>query len=182
MSCRAEKYFWKYRSSIKKQLEPPQTAYAINSGGGAASPFIADAFFSGGSTGSTSAAIDTSGVANPAPQAVYQTERWNNNTYTFTKLVAGASYKVRLHFAEIFYSSAGIRVFNVFINGTQVLTNYDIFAAAGAMNRATLKECVAVASGTGQIVIQYANIAGKDNAKSSGFGNSAIAGPGFLQV
>ena len=91
----------------------------VNSGGGAASPFIADAFFSSGTAGSTSATIDTSGVPNPAPQAVYQTERWNNNTYTFPNLIAGTSYKVRLHFAEIFYNAAGIRVFNIFINGTQ---------------------------------------------------------------
>ena len=146
----------------------PQTYYQVNSGGGAASPFIADAFFSGGTAGSTSAAIDTSGVTNPAPQAVYQTERWNNNTYTFPNLIAGTSYKVRLHFAEIFYNAAGIRVFNVFINGTQVLANFDIFADAGAMNKAVVREFMATANGSGQIIIQYSNIPGKDNAKSSG--------------
>ncbi|HWY30020.1 MAG TPA: malectin domain-containing carbohydrate-binding protein, partial [Candidatus Acidoferrum sp.] len=146
----------------------PQTYYQVNSGGGAASPFMADAFFSSGTAGSTSAAIDTSGVTNPAPQAVYQTERWNNNTYTFPNLVAGASYKVRLHFAEIFYNAAGIRVFNVFINGTQVLTNFDIFAATGAKDKATLREFTATANGSGQMIIQYSDIAGKDNAKSSG--------------
>ena len=146
----------------------PQTYYQVNSGGGAASPFIADAFFSGGTTGSTSAAIDTSGVTNPAPQAVYQTERWNNNTYTFPNLIAGTSYKVRLHFAEIYYNAAGIRIFNVFINGTQVLTNLDIFAATGAMDKATVREFTATANGSGQIIIQYINIPGKDNAKSSG--------------
>jgi hypothetical protein len=156
----------------------PQTYYQVNSGGGAASPFIADAFFSGGNTGSTSATIDTSGVTDPAPQAIYQTERWNNNTYTFTNLIAGASYKVRLHFAEIAYSSAGIRIFNVFINGTQVLTNYDIFAIAGAENRATLKECVATASGAGQIVIQYVNTS-HDNAKSSGIEILLLPVPAF---
>ena len=54
----------------------PQTYYQVNSGGGAASPFMADAFFSGGTAGSTSATIDTSGMTNPMPpQAVYQTER-----------------------------------------------------------------------------------------------------------
>jgi hypothetical protein len=146
----------------------PQTYYQVNSGGGAASPFMADAFFSGGTAGSTSAAIDTSGVTNPAPQAVYQTERWNNNTYTFPNLIAGTTYKVRLHFAEIYYNAAGIRVFNVFINGTPVLTNFDIFAATGAMNKATVREFTATANGSGQIIIQYSNIAGKDNAKSSG--------------
>ena len=146
----------------------PQTYYQVNSGGGAASPFVADEFFSGGSTGSTSAAIDTSGVTNPAPQAVYQTERWNNNTYTFPNLIAGTSYKVRLHFAEIAYDAAGIRVFNVFINGTEVLANFDIFAATGAENKATVREFTATANSNGQIVIQYADIPGKDNAKSSG--------------
>jgi hypothetical protein len=146
----------------------PQTYYQVNSGGGAASPFVADEFFSGGSTGSTSAAIDTSGVTNPAPQAVYQTERWNNNTYTFPNLIAGTSYKVRLHFAEIAYDAAGIRVFNVFINGVQVLSNFDIFAATGAMNKATVREFTATANGSGQIIIQYTDIPGKDNAKSSG--------------
>jgi hypothetical protein len=146
----------------------PQAFYQVNSGGGAANPFIADVDFSGGTAGSTSAAIDTSSVINPAPQAVYQTERWNNNTYTFPNLIAGTSYKVRLHFAEIYYNSAGIRVFNVFINGVQVLANYDIFADTGGMNRATVKEFTATANGSGQIVIQYVNIAGKDNAKSSG--------------
>jgi hypothetical protein len=146
----------------------PQTYYQVNSGGGTASPFMADAFFSGGTAGSTSAAIDTSGVTNPAPQAVYQTERWNNNTYTFPNLLAGSSYKVRLHFAEIFYNAAGIRVFNVSINGNQVLTNFDIFAATGAMNKAIVREFTVPANGSGQIAIQYIDIPGKDNAKSSG--------------
>ena len=77
-------------------------------------------------------------------------------------------YKVRLHFAEIFYNAAGIRVFNVFINGAQVLANFDIFAATGAMNKATVREFTATANGSGQIIIQYSNIASKDNAKSSG--------------
>ncbi len=146
----------------------PQTYYQANSGGSAAGPFMVDAFFSGGTVGSTSTAIDTSGVTNPAPQAVYQTERWNNNTYTFPNLIAGTSYRVRLHFAEIYYNSTSIRVFNVLINGTQVLANFDIFAATGAMNKATVREFAATANGSGQIIIQYSNIAGKDNAKSSG--------------
>ena len=101
----------------------------------------------------------------PAPQAVYQTERDNNFTYTFTGLTAGLNYKVRLHFAETYWTSVGQRRFNVFINGTQVLTNFDIIAVAGAANKATIQEFMATPSG-GQIVIQYVNVT--DNAKSSG--------------
>jgi hypothetical protein len=140
----------------------------VNSGGGAANPFTADADYSGGTTSGTSSPIDSSGVTNPAPQAVYQTERWGDMTYTFPNLIAGASYLVRLHFAEIYWTSAGLRLFNVFINGTQVLTNYDIFADTGGIDIATVKQFTATANGSGQIAVQYVNIPGKDNAKSSG--------------
>ncbi len=54
-----------------------------------------------------SAPIDTSGVTNPAPQAVYQTDRYG--TFTYSK--GGASPHqpliVRLHFAELTYNTRG---------------------------------------------------------------------------
>ena len=44
----------------------------INAGGGADAPFVADEDFNGAhACGGTNAAIDTSGVSNPAPQGVY---------------------------------------------------------------------------------------------------------------
>ena len=43
-------------------------------------PLRHDAYYSGGNTYSTTASIDTSAVSNPAPQAVYQTERFGNFT------------------------------------------------------------------------------------------------------
>jgi chitodextrinase len=141
-------------------------ATAVNSGGGAVGAFSADQGFAGGSTYATSSAINTSGVTNPAPQAVYQSERYGNFTYTFSSLTAGASYTVRLHFAEIWWSAAGKRVFNVAINGQQVLSNFDIYATAGGKFIAIVKEFAATASASGQIVIKYSTVV--DNAKSSG--------------
>ncbi|BCU78411.1 hypothetical protein llg_31260 [Luteolibacter sp. LG18] len=142
--------------------------YQVNSGGTAVAPFTADASFSGGSTYSTAAAINTGGVAGAAPQAVYQTERFGNFTYTLGSLGAGTTCTVRLHFAEIYHSAVGSRRFNVSINGTQVLANFDIFAAAGGKNIAIVREFAAVANASGQIVIQFANGAA-DQAKSSAF-------------
>ena len=139
---------------------------AVNSGGSAAAQFLADTYFSGGTAASTTAAIDTSAVTSPAPQAVYQTELYGNFTYTFTNLTHGVNYKVRLHFAEFYWTAVGQRVFNVFINGNQVLTNYDIIAAAGAAEKAIIKEFTAAPNTTNAIVIQYVTIT--DNAKSSG--------------
>ena len=65
--------------------------------------FVYDTGFSGPSyyDGSTSDPIDTSGVTNPAPQAVYQTWRaWYDFGYTLGNLTPGTSYMVRLDFAD----------------------------------------------------------------------------------
>jgi len=139
---------------------------ALNSGGSAAGNFGADADYSGGGTYATGAVIDTRGVSSPAPQAVYQSERYGNVGYTIPGLTPGGAYRVRLHFAEIFLSTPGQRVFNVAINGAPVLTNFDIIAVAGAANRAIVEEFVATADSGGQVTVQYTNVV--DNAKSSG--------------
>jgi len=108
---------------------------AINAGGGASGSYIADTGFSAGTQFSdTSAVIDTSGGfdSNPAPQSVYQSLRWNNAfTYTISGLTAGVSYTVRLHWAELTFNGSGLRKFNVAINGTSVLTNFDVVANSG---------------------------------------------------
>jgi hypothetical protein len=81
-----------------------------------------------------------------------------NFTYTIPGLTAGSSHTVRLHFAETFFSTAGSRTFNVIINGTQVLTNFDIFAAAGAKNKAIIEQFTATANSSGQIVVQFKEV------------------------
>jgi Malectin domain len=141
-------------------------ARAIDSGGAAAGNYTADAGFAGGSTYSSGAAVDTSLVPNPAPQSVYQTERYGNFTYTVNGLTANAPYQVRLQEAEIYWSAAGSRTFDVKINGAQVMTNYDIFAATGAKDRAIALTFSTTATGSGAIVIQFITV--KDNAKVSG--------------
>jgi hypothetical protein len=138
----------------------------INAGGAAASPFSADTDFSGGTTTSTGNTIDTSGVTNPAPQAVYQSNRYGNFTYTIPALTASAAYTVRLHFAETYWTQAGQRTFNVSINGQQVLTNFDILATAGAANKAVVEQFSATADSSGTITIQFSTV--KDNAQVNG--------------
>ncbi len=146
---------------------PTSSSYAINTGGGATGTFAADAYVSGGNTYNVTSTIDVSGAANPAPTAVYQSERWGPSTYTFPSLTAGKSYTVRLHFAEIFFNAAGKRKFNVDINGTRELTDFDVFAAAGANNKAVVKEYTITPNSSNQIIIAFTNGA-LDNAKISG--------------
>ena len=138
----------------------------INAGSGAAGTFAADTDVSGGNTFTSSGAVSTQGVADPAPQAVYQSERYGNFTYTLPNLTPGASYTLRLHFAEIFWSSTGQRVFNVSVNNAAVLSNFDIVAAAGGANKAIVETFPATADSSGKITVTFTTV--KDNAKLSG--------------
>jgi F5/8 type C domain/Malectin domain/PQQ-like domain/PQQ enzyme repeat len=138
----------------------------INAGGPAVAPFVADVDFTGGSTINHANAIDVSGVTNPAPVAVYQTARVGTFTYTIPGFTAGSNHLVRLHFAETFFDTIGSRVFNVSINGTQVLANFDIRAAAGAKNKAIVREFTQPANASGAYVIVFTKIT--DNSLVSG--------------
>ncbi len=136
------------------------TPFAINAGGSASGSFVADTDFNMGSTtGSTTATINTSAVTNPAPQAVYQTRRTGSHraslVYTIPNLTAGVTYSVRLHFAETLWTASGQRVLNVSINNTPVLSNFDVFRAAGGANKAIAQQFTATANGSGQIVIAF---------------------------
>ena len=110
--------------------------------------------------------ITISGVTDPAPMAVYQSERYGNSTYTLPNLTPGSQYKVRLHFAELYQTATGRRKFNVVINGTTVLLNFDIYAVTGARYKALVREFTASASSSGQIVINFQTVT--DNATIEG--------------
>ena len=73
---------------------------------------------------------------------------------------------MRLHFAELYQTATGKRVFNVLTNGTTVLSNFDIYAAAGGNYKAVLREFTATANSSGQIVINFNTVT--DNATIEG--------------
>jgi Malectin domain/Fibronectin type III domain len=155
---------------------------AINAGGPAVSPFVADTDFTGGGTIDHANTINTSKVTNPAPAAVYQSGRdttavgpGTTFSYTIGGFTAGTDYLVRLHFCETFFTAAGKRTFNVSINGTQVLTNFDIFATAGGENIANIQQFTEAANASGQFVILFTSQV--NNALISGIEIDSTTGP-----
>jgi hypothetical protein len=147
-----------------------QVVYQVNAGGSAASPYVADAYNNGaGWSWGDGGTINTSGITNPAPNAVYNSARYGGFTYTFPNLTAGQSYTVRLHFAQLGGSpgqTAAAQVFNVAINGTSVLSNWDMGAAVGQYEKALVREFTATANSSGQIIIAFSN--GAHNSQVNG--------------
>jgi hypothetical protein len=137
---------------------PTVSSAQINAGGPAVAPFISDVDFTGGSILNHKNTIDLSGVTNAAPMTVYQSARQGNFTYTLAGFDPGSSHTVRLHFAETFFTTAGSRTFNIGINGTQVMTNFDIFAAAGAKNKAVILELTQNADSNGTFTVTFTSV------------------------
>jgi hypothetical protein len=129
-----------------------QSTIRMRAGGGAYTTsagvaWSADANYSGGNTWSTSA--NATGTTDPA---LYQTQRWGAFTYQFA--VPSGTYTVNLKFAEEYMTGAGQRVFNVAINGSQVLSNFDVVAQAGGAMKA-LDKSFPVNVTSGQVSIAF---------------------------
>ncbi len=149
--------------SVTDPGSAPAFSLLINSGGNAVNysgqNWVSDQNYSGGSGYSTSTAINGT-----TSDAVYQSERYGNFSYAIP--VASGTYTVKLHFAEIFFSSSNNRVFNVNIeNGKGTLNNYDIYVEAG-QNTMTVKQFPGISVTDGTLNIQFTSV--KDNAKISG--------------
>jgi hypothetical protein len=135
-------------------LNPPSTftSILVNSGGPSyvdslQQTWSADTGFSGGSTAST-----TTAITNTSDPTLYKTERYGTFTYTFT--VPNSSRNVTLKFAEIYWTKVNQRKFNVAINGTTVLSNFDIVSAAGAAFKA-VDMTFPVTVTNGKVTIQF---------------------------
>jgi beta-glucanase (GH16 family) len=148
--------------------EPTSGSVFIDAGGGDVGSFIADTDYSGGNQASSFATVDTSLISVPVPpQAVFQSERWAPSTYTIGGFTPGSTHTVTLYFNEIYWSQPGQRQFNVLINGSQVLTNFDIVSMTGSKNKAIAEQFQATANSAGQVVIQFTQGAA-DQPKISG--------------
>ena len=116
---------------------------------------------------STSSAINLSDPSVPAgtPAALFQTMRYDvsggkDMIWTMPVPTAG-TYTVRLYFAETYWTAAGKRAFDVSINGTKVLSRFDIFAAAGGVKRGVVRTFTVTTSSP--IVISFGRLSGLDN-------------------
>jgi hypothetical protein len=86
-----------------------------------------------GPVGGEVAAFPNNPIADTSDAPLYQTVRYNLSAYHLP--ATNGPCKVTLKFCEPHYAAAGVRVFDVKLQGRTVLTNLDIFAKVGK-NRA----------------------------------------------
>ncbi|QRR00821.1 CBM96 family carbohydrate-binding protein [Dyadobacter sandarakinus] len=121
----------------------PQTLMRINAGGPAFTTatqklFVADQYYAGIDRTSSIASGD---ILNTTNDVLYRSGRCSPS-FSYNIPVVNELVNVTLHFAETYFGApgkkggAGSRQFNVDIEGSRKLTNYDIFAEAGGALRA----------------------------------------------
>jgi hypothetical protein len=123
-----------------KKIEPADEV-RVNCGGFARDGFQEDPGQPNAIPGFITDAVDVN-VPMAAPEAIYQTCCWGESSYAIpVKPLPGQTYTVLLHFAEFEAKTiAGKRVFNVSINGNEVLTDFDVFKEAGGPRKALVKQ------------------------------------------
>ncbi|MGV3724212.1 MAG: malectin domain-containing carbohydrate-binding protein [Actinomycetota bacterium] len=124
------------------------TTHRINCGGpayssAAAGVWSAERYASGGS----SSLYGYRDIANTTDEGLYLRVRFGKS-FRYDLPAQPGSYKLKLHFAECWFTAAGLRRFNVSVNGAPVLANFDPVQAAGGGNRAIVQEVPITLTGT----------------------------------
>lgn len=112
-------------SAIAVTIKNTTPGFRVNCGG-------VDATYQGLTWSKDNGFTSPSGVLSTLLQfanPIYKTERNGNFSYQFN--VDNGPYTVTLKFAELRYQTKGKRVFNVAINGTQVISKLDLVRTAG---------------------------------------------------
>ena len=140
-------------------ITPTEPALLLNTGntgpvaGGSLGNWLRNAYQTQGySYGSYSDPVDVTGIANPAPQGVYQSYVYANGTVgqglSWQLPVSDGQYIVRLHFADDYtYVQPGYRQFDIQLDGQTVTSNFDIRAEAGNSHKAVVKDYNVTVSG-----------------------------------
>jgi hypothetical protein len=125
-------------SEADSNNNPNTDALRINVAGAAFSAsgttWQADKYFANGSTYTASSSISNTNL-----DKLYQSERFARNL-AYNIPVKNGNYTVRLHFAEIYFTSNNKRVFNIKLENQTKQSSLDIFKEAGAKNKALIKE------------------------------------------
>lgn len=111
--------------------------------------------------------------------AAYNTERWGKYLDYDLPAVAGTDYKLTLKLAEVYFTTANSRLFDVYVDGVRVIKKLDKFALAGGKNIA-FDTIIAVHAASNKIKVEFNAI--KDNVSVNALSLIANDGSSSLYV
>ena len=131
------------------EIIPVAPTYRLRAGGGELATTTHGAFSADQAYSASSQSDGTkAAIASTLDPALYQTERYSTNgTLSYALPVPSGQYVVVLHFAEIYWTRAGQRVFDINLEGNKVLGLYDIAQKVGPRTATTETFTVAVTDG-----------------------------------
>ena len=157
--------------TVTEPVTGGDVVFAVNAGGASytasdGTVYEADTAYSGGNLYSDPSAA----IAGTTDDALYQSERYGSFSYAVP--VADGTYAVTLQFAEIWWTVDSQRVFDVTAEGTTVVDDLDLYAAAGHDTAYDAVVTVAVTDGT----LDLGLVGSVDNAKVNAVRVEAVDG------
>ncbi len=152
--------------------DPAGFAYGVNCGAPTAAGLYIDpqgrVYYPDPYTASgTSVSTTTTAIANTTDDILYQSERWSGTAVTYQVPVPRiGNYTVTVKLAEIFFSTANSRRFNVAVEGVTLATNLDLVAQAGANTAYDITTTVPVNDGSLTITVSKGSV---ENPKIAAF-------------
>lgn len=152
--------------------EPMGFAYGVNCGAPTAAGLYIDPqgrvyYPDPYSAAGTSINSTTSAIANTSDDILYQSERWSGSAFTYQVAVPrSGDYTVTVKLAEIYFTTANSRRFNVAVEGVTLATNLDLVAQAGAKTAYDITTTVPVTDGSLTITVSPGSV---ENPKLSAF-------------
>ena len=141
-------------------IPEPVAHLRVNTGGGSFIDTIGSVWDADNSYNTGNTYISSNSISATSDDALYQSERWDpasSPELAYTFAVENADYDVVLHFAEIYSGamSTGARVFDVSLEGTKVLDNFDIYSEVGGNSALTKIFTTTVSDGALDILFTH---------------------------
>ena len=146
---------------------------SINAGGDAytaadGTEYLADQFFDNGSTANAFGAI-----AGTVDDALFHKERYGSNLAYSIPVSLNDFYEITLHFAETYAQDTGVRVFDMWLEDSLVLDDFDLYGVAGEDSAITRTFIIRVTDDT----LNLTSSASANNAKLNAINVRSLSVP-----
>ncbi len=159
-------------------LSTPNFSLHINAGGPAYTAqdgreFTADQYFLNGNVAGAA-----QNIANTSDPLIYTSERWAADLAYAIPVPQAATYRVTLHFAEIWTGafSPGKRIFSMWLEDSLVIQDLDLFIQAGSQTAYVVSFDIPTDD-----TLNLTSLATENNAKISAISIESLSGPAPLQ-